>query len=122
MMRAKENAAGPGRRIWIPLFAALALVLASNLPGISNHARATDSDVVIIEPNRCVPQFQRSPAFGECTSYNAAVSGSSDCAVTATCPYTSATGESLSSESSITVSYDDTDDLKNCSGTLALSC
>ena len=121
-MHTVENPAGSGRRIWTSLFAALALAVASNLPGASNHAWATDSDVVVIAPERCAVQFQQSPAADECTLKSASGSGSNDCAVTAACPHTSASGTSLSNTSSITVSYDDTDDLRNCSGTLALSC
>ena len=111
-MHARENTAGPGRRLWIPLFAALALVLVSNLPGASGDARAATQAQCIAKFNQ-VPR----PALASSTPpppprTTARSEGSAGPRARA------ARGCSVS----ITVSLDDADDLQNCSGTLAVSC
>ena len=113
-MHAGENPAGSGRRLWIPLFAALALVLASNLPGASGDARAATVD-------ECSTAFNGSPASSDGCQLRE-TTGGSDCTFVAQCKYIEADGGGGSRTSSISVSLADADDLENCSGTLALSC
>ena len=109
-MHAGENTAGPGRRVRVPLFAALALVLASSLPAAaSNHRAPTQQD--------CITAFGSSPASGTCELQSTSASGD-NCTFDGLCQ----SSNSTSTSTSITVSHDDADDLQNCGGTLALSC
>ena len=115
MMRAKENAAGPGRCIWMPLFAALALVLASTLPGASGDARAATVE-------ECTAEFEESPAHsGNCTLHRASPFLTDQCTISANCQYTTK-GQTHTRFTELNLPLDDVDDLQNCSGTLALSC
>ena len=114
-MHAGENPAGPGRRVRIALFAALALVLASNLPGASGDARAATQA-------ECEAAFNRSPASGgNCTLHRATSYLADQCTVSANCVYTSQ-GQTHTRFTELNLPLDDVDDLRNCSGTLALSC
>ena len=114
-MHTRKNAAGPGRRIWIPLAAALALALASNLPGGSGDARAATAD-------ECTAEFNESPASSDnCTLRRASPFLSDQCTISANCEYTSQ-GQTLERFTELNLNLDDVDDLRNCGGTLALSC
>lgn len=116
-MHTLENSAGARRRIRVSLFVALALVLASHLPGASGDALAATAE-------QCTTEFNESPASSNgCTLQSATPSGNSDCTIEANCSYSIPSVTSGTTSNTITVPLDDVDDLQNCSaGVLELTC